>query len=354
MGRGRRVTQLEWYRFLLEQAAQAWLLLRVEDWRVVEASEAAARMLGLPLEQLRSLPLPGFRRLYKLLQQKTSESHIRAEAVLSLPDGRTHVVQAQARLASFRGTGYLWILLLGTEQEQGLVERLVLTDKLALLGQLLVGVAHEIRNPLAAIQLNLHVVKSAIPEDAAWSSSVEMALQGAQRIAELIETTLNFARPAPQVVQRHDVHEILEAALKLIQMLLYRKSVTLRRYYATEPLPVYGDARQLQQVFVNLLTNAADAIEEQGSITLSTTHEELDSGRYVVVSIADDGVGIPPEDLAHIFEPFFTRKPHGTGLGLAIARRILLQHRGELLIESRPGHGTQCIVRLPAAGEAGW
>lgn len=344
----------EWYRFLFEQAAQAWMVIRVGDWIAVEASTAAAQMLQLPLEQLCSLPLPGFRRLYKLLQQRGAGSHVRAEVVLSLPDGRTQVVQAQARLAVFQDTPYLWVLLLDSEHEQGLVERLVLTDKLALLGQLLVGIAHEIRNPLAAIQLNLHVVKSAVPGDPSWSSSLEMALQGTQRIAELIDTTLNFARPSLQVVQRYDVHDILGVALKLVQMLLYRKSITFQQRYTTEPLPVYGDARQLQQVFVNLLTNAADAIEEAGTITLSTACEELDSRRYVVVSVEDTGIGIPPEDLARVFEPFFTRKPHGTGLGLAIVRRILLQHRGELFIESSPGHGTRCIVRLPAAGEVEW
>jgi len=349
--RGQVQRDTEWYRFLFEQAALAWLVVQPESWIPVEASEAAARLLQLPLEQLRSTPLPGFRRLYKLLQREAPGSHVRADVVLSLPDGRTQVVQAQAALASFRGTPYLWTLLLDAAHEQGWVERLVLTDKLALLGQLLVGIAHEIRNPLAAIQLNLHVVQNAVERDEAYRSSIEMALKGTQRIAELIETTLNFARPASQFVQRHNVHDILETVLKLLQMFLYRRNITIERHYADNVPPIYGDARQLQRVFVNLLTNAADAIEGQGTIALSTGQEEQEGRLYVVVHIADTGVGISPEDLAHIFEPFFTRKPHGTGLGLTIARRILLQHRGELLIESRPGHGTRCTVRLPAAEE---
>ncbi|MCS6965241.1 MAG: ATP-binding protein [Candidatus Kapabacteria bacterium] len=337
-----------WYRFLFEQAAQAWLVVRPETWHVVAASEYAAHFLQMTMDQLVVTPLPGLRRLYKLLQREPQHSVVRAEVVLELPDGRARVVDTQARLASFQGEPYLWALLLESANEHGLAERLVLTDKLALLGQLLVGFAHEIRNPLAAIQLNLHVVQQALGSDPACRSSIEMSLAGAQRIAELLETTLNFARPAAQFVQSYDVHLIIGEALALLRTILYRKNITIQRRYAHRVPLVYGDARQLQQVFINLLSNAADAVGEHGTITIQTEREEADGACYAVVHIEDTGRGIPPEDLPRIFEPFFTRKPHGTGLGLAIARRIVMQHRGELLVRSSPGVGTCCTVRLPS------
>lgn len=345
------VPDAEWYRFLFEQAAQAWLVIEPETWRVVEASRQAAQLLGLPWEQLKGATLPGFRRLYKLLQREAPQGSARASVVLSLPNGQTHVLEAQARLAQFQDQTYLWALVLESAHEQGLTERLVVTDRLALLGQLLVGVAHEIRNPLAAIQLNLHVVQQSVGQDPTCRSAIEMALAGAQRIAELLESALNFARPTAQFVQAHDVHTLVEAAVGLLRTMLYRKNITIERRYGRNVPPVYGDARQLQQVFINLLSNASDAIEGHGTITLETAREEMDGQTYVVVRIEDTGSGIAPEDLARIFEPFFTRKPHGTGLGLAIARRIVLQHRGELLVHSTPGVGTCCTVRLPAAEE---
>ncbi len=338
-----------WYRFLLEHAAQAWIVVRPETWEIVELSAAAAELLGIPLQELKGLPLPGFRRLYKLLQSQ--HGMVRAETRLALPDGRTQTVDAQARLLAFDGELYLWVWLLQPINEHGLTERLVLTDRLALLGQLLVGIAHEIRNPLAAIQLNLHLIRQSVGEDSEASPFVQLALAGTERITELIETTLNFARPTAQLVQLHDLHSILEAALGLLRTILYNRNITLQRQYASGLPPIYADAGQLQQVFINLLSNAVDAIEGEGTITVQTACEDTEAGRFVLVSIEDTGKGIAPEDLARIFEPFFTRKPHGTGLGLAIARRILIQHRGELLIRSTPGKGTQCLVRLPAAEE---
>lgn len=340
-----------WYRFLLEQAAQGWVIVRPETWEVVEASVAAAEFLGIPLSELRGSALPGFRRLYKLLQRESRRGAVRADIVLALPNGRTQMVDAQARLVTFDGETYLWALLLEPVNERGLTERLVLTDRLALLGQLLVGVAHELRNPLAAIQLNLHLLRQSLSEDSEALSFVHMALAGTERIAELVETTLSFARPTAQLVHLHDIHAILEAALELLRTMLYNRNILVQRQYAAELPPIYGDARQLQQVFINLLSNAVEAIEGEGSITIRTSQEQTESSRFVVVAIEDTGKGIPPEDLARIFEPFFTRKPYGTGLGLAIARRIVIQHRGEVLLQSTPGVGTCCLVRLPAAEE---
>jgi signal transduction histidine kinase len=339
----------DWYRFLFEQAAHAWLVVQLEKWQVVEASAEAARLLDIPLEQLCSMPLPGFRRLAKLLEREGAHGVVRADVTLALPNGRTQTVDAQARRIVYNGDAYLWVLLLDSTDERGVAERLVVTDRLALLGQLLVGIAHEIRNPLAAIQLNLHVLQQSTADSPECQAAVELALAGTQRIAELVETTLNFARPTAQFVHIHTLQEVVNAALRLFQTMLYRKNIDIRLHYSPDTPPVVGDMRQLQQVFINLLSNAVDAIQEHGTITIRTEREEIDTGTYAVVSIEDTGVGIPPEDLPRIFEPFFTRKPHGTGLGLAIARRIVLQHRGELLVHSTPGVGTRCVVRLPAA-----
>jgi Signal transduction histidine kinase, nitrogen specific len=339
----------EWYRTLLRNAVHGWLVLETQQWRVVEYSERAAELLQLTPEELQHAALPEFRRVYRLLQREPT-SAVRTELHIGLPNGATATLEVRARLFAHEQQHYLWATLLEETDAQLITERLVLTDKLALLGQLLAGIVHEIRNPLSAIQLNLQLLRQALPENSPERTAAELALTGARRIGELVDSTLSFARSSGQCICRQDVHELLEQAIQLLQTLFYRKSIQLQRDYAPELPPIYADARQLQQAIVNLLTNAADAIPERGTIRLHTELDTAEEPPMVVITIEDNGVGIAPEELERIFEPFFTRKANGTGLGLPIARRIIAQHRGQLLIQSTPGFGTRCIVRLPIAG----
>jgi two-component system sensor histidine kinase HydH len=231
-----------------------------------------------------------------------------------------------------------------------LTDKLVQADRLVLLGQLSACVAHELRNPLAAVVLNLQVLQRRIDKESSEYNFVYTALEGVDRIRRIIEVILNFSRPALPDVKEININKILPETLELVSTVLQRKEIRVE-LKLDESIPGAAvDEKQLQQVFINLITNAADAIKGKGKINIHTYREKSsvqDETEYVVTSISDTGVGIPPEDLTKIFNPFFTRKEDGIGLGLPITQRIIYQHNGIIDVESTVNKGTTFYVKLP-------
>ncbi|MRG97292.1 PAS domain S-box protein [Polyangium spumosum] len=236
--------------------------------------------------------------------------------------------------------------------------RLLLADRLASLGTMAAGVAHEINNPLSFVLANLEFVVGALrrgPPDAATyeaaTQALDEALEGAQRMRAIVRDMSTFSRPEGDTADRGpiDVHDVLEKALRMTHHAL-RHRARVTRAFGDVPR-VIGNGPRLGQVFVNLLANAAQAMpdrpESENEIRLVT---RLVDGR-VAVEVVDNGVGIPPEHLPRIFDPFFTTKPvgEGTGLGLPVCHSIVTALGGELAVESTPSTGTIFRVLLPAA-----
>ena len=231
-----------------------------------------------------------------------------------------------------------------------LTDKLVQADKLVLLGQLSAGIAHDIRNPLAAINLNLQILKRNLPKDSPEHSFVDIALQGVERIHRIVEVSLNFSKPTVIEVSKLNINSLIPVVLDLSALAIKRKNITIELDLADKLAEISADAKQLQQVFINLLTNSADSIKDTGTITIKTYLEDAmksDEKDFVVVAISDNGCGIAEEDLSKIFNPFFTRKADGTGLGLPITHRILHQHGGIIDVESTINIGTTFYVKLP-------
>ncbi|MPM89462.1 Signal transduction histidine-protein kinase AtoS [bioreactor metagenome] len=223
-------------------------------------------------------------------------------------------------------------------------------DKLVLLGQLSAGIAHDIRNPLAAVNLNLQLLKRGIAPELPEHNFIELALQGVERIHKIVEVSLNFSKPTVIEVSKLNINSLIPTVLDLTASAIKSKNITVNLELDEKLLEISADAKQLQQVFVNLITNGADAIKDTGMLTIKTYNEKpTKQGEkgFAVVAISDDGCGITEEDLSKIFNPFFTRKPEGTGLGLPITHRILHQHGGVIDVESKLGLGTTFYVKLP-------
>jgi two-component system NtrC family sensor kinase len=230
--------------------------------------------------------------------------------------------------------------------------KLMHTEKMAALGQLVSGVAHEVNNPLAAIVgfTDLLLENPEVPDDA--KEELQVILQEAQRTRVIVQNLLSFARQMPAQREPAQVNTILKQTMKLRTYDLENHGVELTEKYAVELPMIIGDPHQLQQVFLNILNNAYDAVQEirrTGKIEVQTIHR----GDKIEIMFRDNGPGISQID--RIFDPFFTTKEvgKGTGLGLSICYGIIQAHRGEIIAKNNPdGDGSTFIVRLPVAEKA--
>lgn len=241
---------------------------------------------------------------------------------------------------------------------------LVNSAKLATLGMLVAGVAHELNTPMGALNSNHDTLKRALeklqdiladevvtPEELDQVRRIVAAVAGVMRVndlaidrmRQLVTSLRSFGRPDQAQLDRVNLHEGLDAALALLRHEM-RDRVEVRREYGELPL-VECYPQQLSQAFMNLLLNSTQAIADKGSITVRTAA----SDGVVTIDIEDTGAGIPPENLARIFEPGFTTKGArvGMGLGLLITHQIIDQHRGHVAVRSEPGQGTTFTIKLP-------
>ena len=222
-------------------------------------------------------------------------------------------------------------------------------EHLATLGELATGLAHEIRNPLAGIAGVLEVLGGELPESSPSREIWKEVRQEIGQIQKILTDLLEYARPRPPQFQRGDLNATAEQAVHLAQQQVLSRPIRIELAKAPELLPVEHDAAQIEQVLLNLLLNAVQAIAEAGTIEIRLEA----SGPFAVVRVSDTGRGIDPAHLPNIFRPFFTTKGKGTGLGLSLAQRIVEDHGGRIEVTSAPGRGSCFTFRIPfqKAGE---
>jgi len=231
-----------------------------------------------------------------------------------------------------------------------LEEQLIQAEKLAAMGQMLAGVAHELNNPLTAILGASELVRDRPGVDETTRKQLEMTHRQARRAARIVQNLLEFSRPASPQKKALDLNAVIERTLQLHEHSLRRNSIEVQ-FHPCPDLPlVVGDASQLIQVFLNLLNNAEQAIREirpSGRIQIRLVRE----GSRVLAAVEDDGAGIKPQVLPKLFDPFFTTKRPGggTGLGLSICLSIVREHGGDIEAESLPRGGAAFTVSLPAS-----
>ena len=232
-----------------------------------------------------------------------------------------------------------------------LVNQLRRADQLAMLGRLSAGIAHEVRNPLLAIKGAAQFLQGKFKEDGEESEFAEIIVEESDRINQVITNFLDYVRPAKPLLQPMDIRECLDRTLTLVNIELRHAKVELVRDYAPDLPKVFGDEKQLGQVFLNLIINAIEAMPDGGTLRIQTRQRvEGDKSVLCEIQIKDTGIGMSIEEQARIFEPFYTSKEHGLGLGLAIVMEIVSEHGGTIFVESEKGKGTRFTVRLPAKG----
>jgi signal transduction histidine kinase len=226
-------------------------------------------------------------------------------------------------------------------------------DRLSSLGLLTAGLAHEIRNPLVAIRTFTQL----LPErynDAEFREGFQgLALKEVDRICGLINDLLSFARPSKPNVSPEAINDVVENITRILETQAKEKNVAIFREFSENLPKVWIDREQMKQVFMNLILNAIQAMQEGGSLSIATRSVARTGadpvGEFVQVEVRDTGIGIPEDNLQHIFDPFFTSKDEGSGLGLAVSHQIVQEHGGFVTVESTVGKGTAFFVHVPVA-----
>lgn len=230
-----------------------------------------------------------------------------------------------------------------------LEEQLQQREKLSSIGLLAAGVAHEVNTPLTGVSSYTQMLLGMMPDNDPKHALLQKIGRQADRATNIVNNLLNFSRTGGATeFTELDVNRVLDDTIQLIEPQLRRNQIEISRSYEPNVPMVIGNAGKLQQVFTNLLLNARDAIPDGGKITLKTTCNRDDS---LVVEVADNGIGIAPENVAKIYDPFYTTKDvgRGTGLGLAVSYGIVQEHSGHISVESAPGRGTTFRIALPTA-----
>jgi signal transduction histidine kinase len=228
-------------------------------------------------------------------------------------------------------------------------EQLIQSGKIAAIGTLTAGIAHELNNPVNNIVLTAEALKedfSRLSQEEAMELIKDLLVQS-ERASEIVRNLLDFSRSEQPVFEPVDIGKIIRDTLKLLQNQIALSGVEVERELPPELPIIYGDPKTLQQVFLNLFVNAIQAMKDGGMLAIKASSE--DGGHWLKVEVADTGIGIDPEDLPHIFEPFYTTKEvgRGTGLGLSVSYGIVQKHGGHLEVKSQKGKGATFTVVLP-------
>jgi two-component system sensor histidine kinase PilS (NtrC family) len=267
---------------------------------------------------------------------------VRSEFHLHTRDGRERIVGSSvAPLAGHSGKVILFQDLTELRQMEEAMRR---SDRLAVVGGLAAGLAHEIRNPLASMCGSIEILGGSPHLDAQERRLMHVVLSEAERLEALVRDFLSFARPASPQLEELSGARAMAETVDLFRPILRDRGIELAESF-DEAVRLYADPRQLRQVLWNLLGNAADATPAGGRVTVRL----VSHNQHALLEVADSGEGIAQEDLGRIFDPFFTTKERGTGLGLAIVHRIVEAHGGELSVRSEPGQGSTFRVALPLA-----
>lgn len=237
------------------------------------------------------------------------------------------------------------------EQLQKLNEQLIRTEKLAAMGTLAAGVAHEINNPLASISSLIQMMQTRANLDAKTSENLKLILTQIQRITQVTKDMMDFARVRPAAKSLVDVNALIEKSLRLASFDKAFQKLNFEKNFAEDLPRIYADGDQLQQIFLNLFLNARDAMPDGGNLFVKTLRNNGD----VQIEITDSGVGMSENNLKKIFDPFFTTKPagKGTGLGLAVCYGIVTAHNGKIEAFSEENEGTSFKITLPISEEGG-
>lgn len=271
---------------------------------------------------------------------------------LQTADSRRRIVNLSLTPLLGKNNQLIGRLLIFTDltERVNLEDQLAQAEKLSSIGLLAAGVAHEVNTPLAVITSQAQMLLKQYPSDDSSTRTLDKIIKQAFRASEIVNNLLKFSRVSGSEQSELDLNKVIRETLSLVEPMLRSSKISLNTQLLSGLPPVYGNYGKLQQVFMNLIMNARDAMPRGGELTLATETENS----TILAEVSDNGVGIPQDQLSKIFDPFFTTKStsRGTGLGLAVSYGIIREHAGKIQVESSVGRGTSFRLEFPAARKA--
>ncbi|MBW2091297.1 MAG: GAF domain-containing protein [Deltaproteobacteria bacterium] len=313
-----------------------------QDWN-------AAQMFDFGLQPFAAIPMFAKGKVVGVfaVDRAFSQEPITSEDMRNLS-----MLANQAGLAIENSRLYEYIENVNRELTQAR-ERLLEAEKLAALGEMAAGMAHEIRNPLVSIGGFTRRILKSIDEDSPIKPYIKVIIDEVTRLEKTLRDVLEFSKDTQGHYTWNTVNEVAEEALYLLKRDLVEGEVEVVKELQDNLPSVYMDKRQIKHVFFNLFLNAFQAMEKGGTLTVRTYSTQLEELPAVACEVTDTGPGIPPEVMPNIFNPFFTTKDTGAGLGLSIVLKILTRHHGEINVFNKEEHGASFIVKLPSVEYAG-
>lgn len=311
------------------EATPVGVLLAGGDGGVQWANRAALDYLGISMSNLKELNVDGL-----------MESDVSSRETMTRTKGDEHLTLRLSRIPLKNGMSV--VFLSDITEIHRLQNEILKMDKLAFVGELTSGIAHEIRNPLAGIKTTAQALKGELDANDARGAYITRIIAEIDRLNRLLTGFFDFAGPRSLSLAQFDLSKIVENAVYMVREPARQNRVQIFEFHPHEKVSVRVDAGLIQQVLMNVFINAIDAMESGGRMEVHL----MDRGALAEVMVVDTGKGVPENVKGKIFEPFFTTKPKGVGLGLSISYRIVKQHAGDITFESGPG-GTTFVISLP-------
>jgi len=351
------------YNEILLQNLTTGVIAADADGRITVFNNEAEQIIGSKSKDLLEHPIEDLPASIRDLVQETLRSKERPENRELILDSTEGGVVVRASSSIFHGQQGQMLGVLVVLTDITALKRLELqirrSDRLASLGTLSAGMAHEIKNPLVSIKTFAQLLPERYQDSDFRETFSNLIGHEIDRIDSLVNQLLRFARPAKPLLKPMHVHTVLEKSLQLVGHRLYQKEIKLTRSWQADVDTIRADADQLEQVFLNFFLNAMDAMKRGGEMVVSTEIRPAEEWVAAVsggngdvrevlrITIRDNGEGIRSEDIPHVFDPFFTTKDYGTGLGLSVVHGIIQEHAGQIEVESELSKGTAFHILLP-------
>ncbi len=329
--------------FIITNAEGAVMVLNKAACRILALEEGGG--VGLPVQEVLRTAASGECPVLTSIRTRRDYTRYEFEAIIGEDDVRLLGLSTSCMYDS-KGILNGSIVAFSDLTELAIMrDELKRQDCLAAVGELSTGLAHEIRNPVAAIRGAIEELERSMEEPVLARRLTSIAMRECDQLNYIVSEFLDFAREPRMERHPFDLWELLDEVAGLLQRSVNGNGLHMELKHGAEHCPISGDRAQLKQVFINIGKNAVEAMNENGTLTISASRDQVS----VAVVFEDEGPGIPPDEVARIFEPFYTTKESGVGMGLAVCMRIISAHDGTIHVTSRREHGASLIVRLPAA-----